>query len=132
MNSGEIDGGWDVPPASMNALRNSNAGKLYVGQAKNAFQNFSLIVGNFEQGPLADVRVRQALSMAVDRKGMSKAIYSGGAEPLYSVVTKGLVSYAEDIFTKAANRIAVERDLEGAKAIMSSSNLKKLSRVRLD
>jgi len=118
MNSGEIDGGWDIPPASMSALRSSEAGKLYVGQAEHAFQNFSLIVGNFEQGPLADVRVRQALSMAIDRKGMSKAIYSGGAEPLYSVVTKGLVSYEKDIFTEAANRIAVARDIEGAKAIM--------------
>ncbi|HCY14248.1 MAG TPA: peptide ABC transporter substrate-binding protein [Gammaproteobacteria bacterium] len=118
MNSGEIDGGWDVPPASMNALRSSKAGKLYVGPPGTAFQNLSLIVGNFEQGPLADVRVRQALSMAVDRKGMSKAAYSGGAVPLYSVVTEGLFSYAEDIFKGAANKIAVERDIEGAKALM--------------
>ncbi|SVD71431.1 uncharacterized protein METZ01_LOCUS424285, partial [marine metagenome] len=45
MNSGEIDGGWEIPPASMPALRNGNAGKLFVGPADTSYQNFSLIVG---------------------------------------------------------------------------------------
>ncbi|MGQ3211366.1 MAG: peptide ABC transporter substrate-binding protein [Shinella sp.] len=45
------------------------------------------------QEPYSDVRVRQALSMAVDRDFLAKEIYSGSQLPAYSMVPPGLQGY---------------------------------------
>lgn len=47
------------------------------------------------QAPYDDVRVRQALSMAVDRDFLAKEIYSGSQIPAYSLVPPGMASYGE-------------------------------------
>ena len=46
------------------------------------------------QEPYSDVRVRQALSMAVDRDFLAEEIYSGAQLPTYSLVPDGLGGYA--------------------------------------
>ena len=43
--------------------------------------------------PYSDVRVRRALSMAVDRDFLAKEIYSGSQVPAYSMVPPGLAGY---------------------------------------
>jgi oligopeptide transport system substrate-binding protein len=45
------------------------------------------------QPPFDDVRVRQALSMAIDRDFLSQSIFSGGQLPLYSFVPPGIAGY---------------------------------------
>ena len=47
------------------------------------------------QEPYSDVRVRQALSMAVDRDFIADEIYSGSQIPAYSMVPPGIESYGE-------------------------------------
>ncbi len=47
------------------------------------------------QEPYNDTRVRQALSMAVDRDFIAKEIYSGSQIPAYSMVPPGIPSYGE-------------------------------------
>ncbi len=47
------------------------------------------------QEPYSDVRVRQALSMAVDRDFLAKEIYSGSQIPAYSMVPPGIETYGE-------------------------------------
>jgi oligopeptide transport system substrate-binding protein len=44
--------------------------------------------------PFDDVRVRQALSMAIDRTTLAASAYAGAELPLYSVVPLGLPGYA--------------------------------------
>jgi oligopeptide transport system substrate-binding protein len=43
--------------------------------------------------PFDDVRVRRALSMAIDRDFLAGTIYSGAQQPLYSFVAPGLANY---------------------------------------
>ena len=45
------------------------------------------------QEPYSDVRVRRALSMAVDRDFLAKEIYSGSQIPAYSMVPPGIQGY---------------------------------------
>jgi oligopeptide transport system substrate-binding protein len=45
------------------------------------------------QEPYSDVRVRRALSMAVDRDFLAKEIYSGSQLPAYSMVPPGMQGY---------------------------------------
>jgi len=119
MNTGEIDGGWDIPPAAFPSLESGDAGTLTVGESGDAFQNFSLIVGSLEDGPIADVRVRQALSAAINREAIAQVVYGGAADPSFSVAADGLVSYSEDIFEAGLDGIRTEFDPGEAQSLVA-------------
>lgn len=118
MNTGEIDGGWDIPPAALAALKDSDAGTLTIGTADTTFQNFSLIVANVSEGPLADVRLRQALSAALDREAMAEIVYAGSADALYSASPTGLWGYAEDVFATGYQAVSGQTDIAAARALV--------------
>ncbi|MCX4679251.1 ABC transporter substrate-binding protein [Streptomyces sp. NBC_01433] len=90
LQSGEVDGGWAVPSDAFGQLRSSRAGKLYFGRNTTVAAE---VVGNLK-GPLGDARVRKALLMAIDRKGIVKAGAGGVGEVADSLVTDNLWSDA--------------------------------------
>lgn len=100
--SGEVDGGWMVPPNAYAQLGSTQAGTLYFGRNTTVADE---VVGNLK-GPLGDARVRQALLMAIDRKGIVKAGAGGAGEVADSLVTDNLWSGAP-----AATRDALLKDL---------------------
>ncbi|MFD8020710.1 ABC transporter substrate-binding protein [Streptomyces lavendulae] len=100
--SGEVDGGWMVPPNAYAQLRSTQAGSLYFGRNTTVADE---VVGNLK-GPLGDARVRRALLMAIDRKGIVKAGAGGAGEVADSLVTDNLWSDAP-----AATREALLKDL---------------------
>ncbi len=53
----------------------------------------SLMLENRAKGPLASVKVRQALEYAIDRAAIVKTIYDGFAQPQDQVAVKGLSGY---------------------------------------
>ena len=63
--TGQADGGYLIPSQSYTRLRGSGVGTLYFGQG---LTTVNLAISNLK-GPLGDVRVRRALSMALDRTG---------------------------------------------------------------
>ncbi|MFC1432582.1 ABC transporter substrate-binding protein [Streptacidiphilus sp. N1-3] len=63
--TGQADGGYLIPSESYTRLRTSGVGTLYFGQG---LTTVNLAISNLK-GPLGDVRVRRALSMALDRSG---------------------------------------------------------------
>ncbi|MCC4908333.1 ABC transporter substrate-binding protein [Microbacterium sp. cx-59] len=75
--SGEIDGAFNVSPASRSAFESSDAGRLVVGPS----------TASYSLGPLnpdsvvANVAIRQALSLAIDRAQYVSTVLNGlGAE----------------------------------------------------
>ena len=61
---------------------------------------FGLILADREgtiAPPLADVRVRQAINMAIDREGIVRSILSGAATPTEQYFSKSNPAYAEDL-----------------------------------
>jgi oligopeptide transport system substrate-binding protein len=62
------------------------------------------------QEPYSDVRVRQALSMAVDRDFLAKEIYSGSQVPAYSMVPPGIDSYGEPSKADFASLSQLDRE----------------------
>lgn len=48
---------------------------------------------NCTRGPLADARVRRALALAVDRRGLVEGVLRGGQQPALSLVPPGLGGY---------------------------------------
>jgi peptide/nickel transport system substrate-binding protein len=76
--SGEIDGAYHTPYSGLNQLRSTSAGKLYLGKS----MLFTVIYISTTTGPMADMNVRRALLMAIDRKALAKTVYSGAASAL--------------------------------------------------
>jgi peptide/nickel transport system substrate-binding protein len=64
--------------------------------------------------PFRDQRVRQAVSLAVDRDGMIRGLYGGGAFPLNGVVPPGVPGYDPSL-------PALAYDPDRAKALMAAA-----------
>lgn len=77
--TGEVDGGWMIPPGSFSQL----APNVYFGKSTMVADE---VVANLG-GPLGDPRVRQALLMATDRKGIVNAGDGGVGEVAASLVS---------------------------------------------
>ncbi|MEU9374295.1 ABC transporter substrate-binding protein [Streptomyces sp. NPDC048255] len=131
--SGEVDGGWMVPPSAYGQLRSSQAGTLYFGRNTTVADE---VVSNLK-GPLGDVRVRRALLMAIDREGIVKAGAGGVGDVAGSLVTDNLWSSApaaarEGILKELpdypydpakAKALAAEAGVSGQKIVIATSPL---------
>ncbi len=82
--NGDIDGTFGVAAEAVNRLRSSDVGEIYYGP--NTATN-NLTVADLD-GPLADVRIRRALSLALDRQGFSDAATNGVSIPSRAVASK--------------------------------------------
>ncbi|MEO6044237.1 MAG: ABC transporter substrate-binding protein [Tepidiformaceae bacterium] len=69
---------------------------------------------NVNRGPTNDLRVRQAISMAIDRAAIGKAVYFGLGQPAASVFSPTNWMYPKD-------RAIPKQDVAGAKAKLSAA-----------
>jgi peptide/nickel transport system substrate-binding protein len=76
---------------------------------------FWFVIRSDAPGPLADVRVRKALCLAMDRDAINERAFLGTAEPGGSILSRYRSEWEyEDI-------IPLERDVEGAKALLAEA-----------
>ncbi len=76
-------------------------------------------------GPLADVKLREALGLVVDREGIAKTIYNGAATPLYTYVTPTTWPNEEaDLYQAEYDKYEAARayDVEKAKSLVDESS----------
>ncbi|MEF9887168.1 ABC transporter substrate-binding protein [Streptomyces sp. P9-A4] len=83
--SGTSDGGYMVASNSYDKLRSSGKGSLIFGP-NTAASNIAVL--DFH-GPLGNLKVRQALSMALDRKNIIKAAAGGVGVPAKAPAARG-------------------------------------------
>lgn len=76
-------------------------------------QNVGVLGFNVEHKPLDDVKVRTALSMAVNREAIVEAVYQGAGTLAGSVLSPGQLGAVKDS--------AVEYDPEGAKKLLAEA-----------
>ncbi|NBE52423.1 ABC transporter substrate-binding protein [Streptomyces sp. YC537] len=98
MLSGEADGGYLIPTESYGRLRKSGVGTLYFGEG---LTTVNVNVTNMK-GPLGDVRVRRALSLALDRSGFVKAGLGGAGTATNSLTPHAAWAGASQQTRKAA------------------------------
>jgi peptide/nickel transport system substrate-binding protein len=122
LTSGQLDGAFDLPPSTIPALSKASSGKLYIGGEGSTTQNIDLIVSRFT-GVLGDPRVRQALSMAIDRTGIASSLFSGAADPLYSVAGPGFwsTSPARSVYSAAYQKLVKPADVADAKKLVQAA-----------
>jgi len=82
--AGDIDGTYNVGATSRPKLLTSHKGTLYYGPTTSTL---SLVVGDLK-GPLSDLKIRRALSMAIDRTAFVKTGLGGNGEPSKAIAAK--------------------------------------------
>ncbi|MFJ7494639.1 ABC transporter substrate-binding protein [Streptomyces sp. NPDC097727] len=96
--SGEVDGSYLIPTESYAGLRGSGAGKLYFGEG---LSTVNVSITNMK-GPLGDLRVRRALSLALDRSGFVQVGLGGAGTPTGSLTTRAAWAGAPEPTRKRA------------------------------
>jgi oligopeptide transport system substrate-binding protein len=83
---------------------------------------FSFLAINWKIAPFDDVRVRQALSLALDRRAIEHDIYLGISQPTIHLVPEGIPGYDPDLTDAAGRRgkDALAPDLDVARRLMSA------------
>jgi len=117
--TGEIDGTYPLIMSTLDQLKASDTLNVVEGPslAISAF-----IVSSFD-GPLGDQRVRQALSMALDRQGLVDALHKGAGYPARAVASPGSWGYSRDTFVEGWNALpdVSEPNLEEARRLVAEA-----------
>jgi peptide/nickel transport system substrate-binding protein len=119
--AGDVDGSWMIPSAAVPQLQGSELGEMYFGLTTAVG---SLVVSDLE-GPLGDLRVRQALLMALDRQGILDAAANGIGE-VTDVLTTESVWVGADPAALATAFDDVETypyDLDAAKRLIEEAGV---------
>jgi|SRR4051794_5714506 peptide/nickel transport system substrate-binding protein len=118
LQSGQVDGTFDVPPSDINNLMHTGNGKVYFGPS---MQSFDAIVSSFK-GPLGDSRIRRALLLALDRQGIVNAALGGRAQVLRSVVAPSSWGYSQPVFLQGYNALPpTTMNLDAAKRLVAQA-----------
>lgn len=120
LKSGQIDGGFDVPTNLIKDLTSATNGKVFLGGPGSTPVNIDLLMAK-PSGISADPRVRQALSMVIDRAAIAKTIYDNAADPLYKVTGPGMWGYAKSTFDASYQTFVKPADVTAAKALLAQA-----------
>jgi len=113
--TGGINGSYTQSLTTLDQLKTSKAVTVTYGPG---WYTDAFIVSNLK-GPLGDVRVRQALSLALDRKGLVDAIYKGTATIPRWISNSGTFGYGKSVFQAAYDSSPdMTQDLAKAKQLI--------------
>ncbi|TRW80975.1 ABC transporter substrate-binding protein [Mycolicibacterium sp. 018/SC-01/001] len=121
LDAGEIDGSYELPVSTLNKLTGSKTGKVVFGPST---QSASLYVAR-PDGPLQDLKLRDALQRVIDRDALTKVVFNGSADPNYTHLTPETWPTAErSIYQPDYDKWAAARsfDLEAAKKLLAESS----------
>jgi peptide/nickel transport system substrate-binding protein len=90
----EITGTYPQPLTTLDQLKASPKLHVYAGPS---FVSDALVISNLK-GALKDVKVRQALSLAIDRKAYIDTLYKGYARLPRTLANPGTWGYEKDVF----------------------------------
>jgi peptide/nickel transport system substrate-binding protein len=118
--SGDIDGSYIGAISAYDRLSEESSLTVTPGPS---FASGALVISNLS-GVLADVKVRTALSMAVDRAGLVDTLFHGNAEAPRAIANSGSWGYAPDVFAKAWDALPEPvRDVKAAKALVDEAGV---------
>ena len=92
--AGELDFTSQVPHARFGWLKQNLADELHVG----AYLSTQFWMFNMRRAPFDDVRVRKALTMAVDRQRLVEDVTGVGQVPAYGFVPPGVANYTAQAY----------------------------------
>lgn len=117
---GEVDGAFNVPPASRDVFESSDEGRLVVGPSTASFS----FGPTRDTGAGANPAIRQALSMAIDRDQYIATVLHGLGQPQSTFVApfSWSGSSAADVYQAGYDALAAPSvDLDAAKKLVADS-----------
>lgn len=125
--SGEIDGTYQPPAASIGQLRSSDEGTLSFGPAP-------LVVSLFYPNPdgaMSDPAIRKALQAAIDWKGIAAQAFGGVGGPAALQTADAAFGFAADELAELAEEYATtgEPDLDAAKKELEAATPEALGKT---
>lgn len=116
--TGGIQGSYAQNISTLDQLKRSHTLSVSFGPS---FALDALVICNLK-GTLADVRVRQALSMAINRSAYITAIYHGFAQLPRALENPGAWGYGKPVFQRDWDRLPVPRvDIAKAQALVKAA-----------
>ncbi|MCG7627264.1 ABC transporter substrate-binding protein [Epibacterium sp. MM17-32] len=131
--SGEVDFLQDMPVQDLDRVNGADG--LMVRQApQNRVIFFGMNMGADDieadnvdgKNPLADVRVRKAMSMAINRDAIQKVVMRGQSQPAGMIAPPFVNGWTEEMDAES------KTDIEGAKALMAEAGYGDGFSIRLD
>jgi peptide/nickel transport system substrate-binding protein len=118
--TGAIQGTYYPALSSISQVEKSKTVKVYQGPGWDT----DALVVSATSGPLANVKVRQALSLALDRKSIISQVYSGAALMPRWLANPGTFGYGTSVFNKAYDSSPVlNQDLTQAKKLIADAGV---------
>lgn len=130
--SGDVNFVQDVPPQDVPKLEANSALRVSkMPEARTVFLGMNigakkLTHGQADGNPFADLRVRQAMDLAIDRKAIQSAIMRGLSIPSSTIQASTLPSFTD------ALKAPTEPNIDEAKRLMSAAEYGKGFKVTLD
>ncbi len=131
--SGEVDFIQDVPVQDLQRVADSD-GLVVKTAAQNRTIFFGMHLGpddiendNVEgENPLADIRVRRAMNMAIDRDAIKQVVMRGQSEPAGMIAPPFVNGWTEEMDS------SVSTDVEAGKALMAEAGYEDGFSIQLD
>ncbi|MGW9415336.1 ABC transporter substrate-binding protein [Arthrobacter cupressi] len=118
LRSGDIDGQYFyLPPAGISQLEQSD--KVTLTHGKSLV--FWTLAATSESGPFANPKVREALSLAIDRNALAKVVFQDAAIPAPTLVGPDYWGYEKDAFAKAHSEFSAAPNIEKAKQLLAEA-----------
>jgi peptide/nickel transport system substrate-binding protein len=118
LQTGGVNGYYAFAISTLDQLRTSKAVSVVDGSGWNVD---AFIVSSFK-GALGDVRVRQALSLAIDRKAMIDNIFKGAASMPKALTPPGTWGYSRSTFEAGYNALPdLKQDIAAAKKLIQDA-----------
>ena len=118
LRTGDVDGQFFyLPPAGLSQLEGGDEVTTTYGKS---LVFWTMITTNLAGG-LADERIRQALSLAIDREGLAKVVFQGAAVPATTLAGPDYWGYEADAFATAYEEFSADADLEQAKQLVAEA-----------
>ncbi len=116
--SGDIDGAYGVPATSYPELKTASDGTLYFGPSLSITE----LAPTTTTGPIGSVKIRQALSLALNRPAIARVVYGGAATPNLALTPPTAWDPSATSIYRAANAQlpGATPNLSAAKALVKS------------
>ncbi len=88
--TGQLDITANIPTNKIASYAREMPESLHV----DPFAGIHWYIFNTQRAPFTDVRVRRALSLAIDRESLTKHVFLGNQQPAYNIVPPGLDDYS--------------------------------------
>jgi oligopeptide transport system substrate-binding protein len=125
--AGEIDSLADLPGDQMAALRARFGDQVVLGPALG----LAALVVNTRKAPFSDRRVRQALSLVIDRDYLARALYGDTMSPAYSLCPEGLDHYRTPPETAGRTGLPIDHE-EQARGLLAAAGFTPKNPLRVE